>query len=544
MTAEKKIPAFTSSPSISGNPNPRVPLAAILSFTADKKVQTTVEVSDGEREWEINFDDSHRLQDGLPLLGMRPDRRHRFQISIRDTEGNTTRAPETLEFKTPPLPPGPREWPPIRVNVSKPDQMEPGITLVSVRRRAAGREILMSKAQRAFNRDWSLIVALDTEGEVIWYYLLAARLAGFDRLQNGHLFYLTTDFRAVEIDMLGNKVREWYAARRPQGSVEGAVPVDVQTIHHQPHELPWGNFLVMTAYAKEIDDFYTSETDPDAPRRKTKVMGDDIVEFNRDGSIVWNWNSFEHLDPHRIGYHVLSPYWHVRGFPDHADWTHGNGLCYDERDDAVLICMRNQDAIIKVDRKTGEIRWILGDHHGWPDRLNDKLLKPEGKVRWPYHMHNPKVTPTGTILLWNNNIFQSLPFDGRPKVPPHETCSRAVEYAVDEDKMTVSELWVSEEGPSSDTCSNFAMGDVHWLPQTDNILVFYGVCMARRDDMTWGPMDIRSIGEFPMWTRVREFTHTNPAEIVFEVHIEDLEEIFTWATFGGMKIPSLYPSKG
>ena len=133
MIAENKTPAFTSSPSISGNPNSRVPLAAILRFNTDKEIQTTVEVSDGEREWEINFDDSHRPQDGLPILGMRPDRRHRFHVSIRDTGGNTTRAPETLEFKTPPLPPGPREWPPIRVNVSKPGHMEPGVTLMNIR---------------------------------------------------------------------------------------------------------------------------------------------------------------------------------------------------------------------------------------------------------------------------------------------------------------------------------------------------------------------------------------------------------------------------
>ncbi|MBW1863218.1 MAG: aryl-sulfate sulfotransferase, partial [Deltaproteobacteria bacterium] len=302
MITENKIPTFTAGPTISGNPNPRVPLAAILRFTADKEVQTTVKVSDGEREWKIDFDDSYKPEDGLPILGMRADRKHSFQITIRDEDGNITRAPETLEYTTPPLPLGPREWPPIQVNVSKPDQMEPGITLFTVRRNTVGREFLDSKAQKEFNTCWSLIVALDAEGEIIWYYQAGMRIAGFDYLQNGHLFYLTTDFRGVEIDMLGNKVGEWYAGRRPQGPAEDAVPVDVQTIHHQPHELPWGNFLVMTADSREIDGFYTSVTDPEAPRKKTKVMGDDIVEFSRDGSIVWNWNSFDHLDTNRIGY--------------------------------------------------------------------------------------------------------------------------------------------------------------------------------------------------------------------------------------------------
>ena len=539
---DKKIPAFTVSPSISGNPNPKVPLAAILSFTADKKVKTTVEVSDGEREWEIYFDDSYKPQDGLPILGMRANRQHSFRVSIRDEGGNITRASETLEYMTPPLPLGPREWPPIQVNVSKPDQMEPGITLLTIRRNVVGREFLDSKAQREFNTCWSIIVALDAEGEIVWYYQAGMRIAGFDYLQNGHLFYLTTDFRAVEIDMLGNKVREWYAGRRPQGPAEDAVPVDVQTIHHQPHELPWGNFLVMTADSKEIDGFYTSVTDPEAPRKKTKVMGDNIVEFSHDGSIVWNWNSFDHLDTDRIGYEALGPYWHVRGFPDHADWTHGNGLYYDEKDDAVLICLRGQDAIIKVDRKTGEVKWILGDHHGWSDRLKDKLLEPKGKVRWPSHMHNPKVTPEGTVLLWNNAIIQALPFDGKKRLMPHECYSQAIEYAVDEENMTVSEVWTSEEGPSKDSCCCYAMGDVHWMSQTGNVLVFYGVCVAKRDDMNWNFGDIRCWASFPGWTRVREFSHTDPPEIVFEIVIADQQDILSWMTFGGMKIPGLYPS--
>jgi arylsulfate sulfotransferase len=543
MIANNKTPAFTCFPSISRNPNSRVPLAAVLSFTADMEVQTTVEVSDGEREWEINFDDSYKPQDGLPILGMRPDRHHIFRVSIQDNFGNFNRAPEALEFKTPSLPLGPREWPPIRVNVSKPGQMEPGVTLMNIRRRVPGRMMLITKAQRAFMTNWSLLVALDAEGEVVWYYQANSRLAGFDSLRNGHLFYLTTDFRAVEIDMLGNKVAEWYAAKRPQGPAEDAVPVDVQTIHHQPHELPWGNFLVMTAYSKEIEDFYTSETDPEAPRRKAKVMGDDIVEFSRDGSIVWHWNSFDHLDPHRIGYMALNPYWKVRGFPGHEGWTHGNGLCYDEQDDAVLMSLRKQCAFVKVDRKTGEIRWILGDHHGWPDRLKDKLLKPIGKLRWPYYGHNPRVTTAGTVLLWDNGILRALPFDGKPKLPPHKTYSRAVEYAIDEGTMNIREVWASEDSSSSDLSHSNAMGDVHWMPQTDNVLVFYGACAARRDDMSYDLKDIRYLLEFPMWTRVREFAHTNPPEIVFEAVIADPDEILSWECFGGLRVSSLYPSR-
>ena len=65
-----------------------------------------------------------------------------------------------------------------------------------------------------------------------------------------------------------------------------------------------------------------------------------IVEFTPSGEVVWRWDSFDHLDPYRIGYDALDAYWHVRGFPGAADWTHGNGVTYDARDDSVLVSLR------------------------------------------------------------------------------------------------------------------------------------------------------------------------------------------------------------
>jgi len=76
------------------------------------------------------------------------------------------------------------------------------------------------------------------------------------------------------------------------------------------------------------------------------------------------------------------------------------------------------------------------------------------------------------------------------------------------------------------------------------VLVFYGVCVAKRDDMNWDFGDIRCWASFPGWTRVREYRHTDPSEVVFEVVIADPQDILMWMTFGGMKIPGLYPSKG
>ncbi len=77
-------PSFTMRPRIKSNPNPRVPLAAVLSFVADRKVQTHVTINDGRRQWELHFSKETNPAGGLPLLGFRPGHQHSFKVSIGD----------------------------------------------------------------------------------------------------------------------------------------------------------------------------------------------------------------------------------------------------------------------------------------------------------------------------------------------------------------------------------------------------------------------------------------------------------------------------
>jgi arylsulfate sulfotransferase len=529
---EDKPPEFTVPPTISQNPNPRVPLAAIVQFSANEPVQTTLKISDGKREWERVFDHSRQPKDGLPVIGMRPNQAHHISVTIRDAAGNETQFPQALKFTTPPLPVEGNEFPPYQITVNQQDRIEPGITLLTIRRRIAGQGL--TQAERQFNQGFGMLLALDAEGEVIWYYRFESRISDFEPLDNGHFVYLTQDYRLLEIDLLGNIVASWYAAGRPKGPAEG-IPIETITLHHEVEVLPNGNFVVLGTERRAIDNYYTSETDPNAPRKTQNVMGDQIIEFQRDGQIVWRWNAFDHLEPFRIGYETFGNYWVRRGFPDTLDWSHANGLLYDELDDSLLISLRHQSAVLKIDRTSQKIQWILGDPEGWPKALQDKLLKPEGKMRWPYHQHAPNPTPHGTLLLVDNGNYQANPF--KPPVPPYQTYTRAVEYAIDEKNMTVREIWTSEEY-GKDSVVSFAMGNVKWLPKTDNILVSYGLVLARDKlkQYTWG-----STLSSNSWTRIREYTHTTPPQLIWEVIIngDPKKDGPGWNVFGVKRIPKL-----
>ncbi|MEZ5394411.1 MAG: aryl-sulfate sulfotransferase [Bryobacterales bacterium] len=450
-------PSFTEGPILTANPNPAVPLAAVVSFTTPEPVETTLSITDGTHSWEQTYDASHDPDKGLAVLGMRPNREHQITVQIASDSGSATSEP--LTFTTPALPEAGIEFPPIQVLVSKPDRMEPGVTLFNPRRRRVGR----SQEIADFNAAFGMLMALDSAGAPVWFYRTDSRISDFEISRNGNILYCTEDYRLVEIDWLGNIIRQWYAKNRPEGpAAEGAIPVDALTFHHEIDETPDGNILVLSSEVKAIDDYYTSEYDQRAPRKRQQVMGDVIVEFDRNtGKVVWEWHAFDHMDPFRIGYETFSNFWNRRGFPGVVDWSHANNLLYDESDDSIVVNFRYQAAAMKIDRKTKEIKWIFGEPTGWGD-LSDKVLKPEGEVRWPFHQHSPNPTPNGTLLIFDNGNYQARPF--RKPAPVPSTYSRAVEYAIDERNRTVRELWQSEPNDENRVIS-IAMGDVDWLPQ-------------------------------------------------------------------------------
>jgi len=97
--------------------------------------------------------------------------------------------------------------------------------------------------------------------------------------------------------------------------------------------------------------------------------------------------------------------------------------------------MRKQDAVVKIDRATGKIKWILGEPSGWPEELH----VPQDEIN--------KIT-------WDN------------------------------------------------------------------------------------------VRQFPSWSRIREYTHTNSPELVWEAVMKDnsKENLIGWIIFGAERIPSLDPS--
>ena len=196
--AQPTTHVFRQEPSVMPNADPVAPMALVLSV--DVNVAGTLElkaVSEGVSQryrWEVESGVK-----SLPVVGLKPARLYRLDVSLIDAQGQRFAA-KPLTVQTPALPISSLDFPPLRVNRAQRGRMEPGLTLLSVRRRALGRSHRMTAEQRRFTTDWSLILALDEDGEIVWFYRSPARISGVAVLKNGHLFFHTTRNSPIEID--------------------------------------------------------------------------------------------------------------------------------------------------------------------------------------------------------------------------------------------------------------------------------------------------------------------------------------------------------
>ena len=523
-------PSFTVAPTISANPNAAVPLAAVVSATTNEPTVLLIQVSEGNHEWSIPTSPELATKHSLPVLGFRPDRQHVVQVTARNEAGNTS-ATIPLEFETAPLP---DDFPKLTVSVSKPENMEPGVTLFALMRWPEESEP---------DEEFGLAIAVDEQGEVVWYRRQDPMFEDPHRMANGNMISIVGYNLLEETDMLGNTVTVWHASKHPNPEAaalvpEGAIPVALETFHHDVQEMPTGNLLVLSTELRRIEDYPTVVDDDKAPKAPANVIGDVVVEFARDGSIVNEWKLMDLLDVRRLGYESLGPIWGQWAYTEveggTKDWAHSNSVSYVPETDSILVSVRHQEAVISFSRKSGELNWILGTHEGWGERWAPYLLEPEGEFEWQFHQHAAEMTASGSLILFDNGNYRSLPPE--PKLTVDASYSRAVEYVIDTESKTVRQTW-SYGGAGEEIFYSPFISEADQLPHTGNVLITDGGRI--RDKM--GRPSARIVGGHH-WARIMEVTHSDSPEKVFEITVDSQEhdKSIGWAVYRSERLPSLY----
>jgi len=331
-------------------------------------------------------------------------------------------------------------------------------------------------------------MAIDFTGKPVWYYvdpsggmpLVTRPVLGGDILMlangaNSAGTSVTESQILREIDLAGNTVRETNATRVseqvaalsgvPSNCSIGGTDCLVGAFHHEAVRLSNGHTLVLS----DEEKIFTDGTQGSSAMNPVDIIGDIIIDLDTNWQVAWYWRAFDHLDPNRAailgetctaGQGGCPPVLLTTGIAQ--DWLHANALYYTPSDGSILMSMRHQDWIIKIDygneMGTDSILWTLG--FGGDFTMNNTSNDP---YPWFSHQHDPGFVQDGTTTLAmfdNGNTRVSAPPLGLGSGD-----SRGYVLSVDQVGMTVTPTLLADLGYFSmalGTAELLSNGDYHF----------------------------------------------------------------------------------
>ena len=176
----------------------------------------------------------------------------------------------------------------------------------------------------------------------------------------------------------------------------------------------------------------------------------------------------------------------IRDNGDMVDWLHPNTVSWCG-DDSIIVSSRNQHAVIKLSYPDYEVEWILSVNPNASPWNVDKYLTPIGDdFEWFYSQHNPRLKIAADdgdgiyeITLFDNGVYRGL--DPNASYPESEMYSRMVCYRIDENNMTVEQVWDFGEELGRDALSP-VHGSTQYIAESDSYLGSFDAYFAFHDD--------------------------------------------------------------
>ena len=312
--------------------------------------------------------------------------------------------------------------------------------------------------------------ATDLDGNVIWTYSYPGSVEDFVQpiklLPNGHLLALISYASSIpvqkggtivpdtldevrEVDLAGTTIRSVTAAQVASAVAAQGYSLQLGSLHHDVLALPNGHLLLLFSVIKSYSDL------PGYPRA-TNVLGDALVDVNQNFKPDWVWNSFDHLDVNR----------HPYLFPD---WTHSNAMLYSADDHNVLLSVRHQNWILKIDfedgKGTGNVLWRLGEGGDF------RLAGGTDPTDWFYAQHgpsyfSPNTTGVFTLGLMDNGDDRQFPAGVMCGVGGAAPCLYSTASVLQVDEAAMTATLVEHYAPPASMYSFFG-GSVNLLANGD-----------------------------------------------------------------------------
>jgi hypothetical protein len=237
----------------------------------------------------------------------------------------------------------------------------------------------------------SYLLLLSGKGEVIFYRKAPdTQASDFKKYRvEGKTFYTYVTGRPVlPIGYFEGKVHVLNDRFTDIGVVDGALPnlakgrsATIQSENHDFLFLGTDHYIVSTYYGRPLDNV------PGVAG--TALIVSSLLQEVVNGSVVFEWDSADHPELYlesEEGNNFNDSTW--------SDYAHFNSIDIDPRDDNLIVSFRNLNAILKIDRHTGDILWRFG---GTADSFGLTAHQiPQGQ-------HSARLTATYSLLYLDNN---------------------------------------------------------------------------------------------------------------------------------------------
>ncbi len=414
---------------VTGEVNEIIPTVYEVSFGSSEGARSWVEFGqDGQLDRSTPILEDTQTH-GHTLLGLKAGGTYTWRAVLESADGVRVEG-ETQEVSID-LPPS--DMPRINVTTWNPElsQLDGHYLLFSV--------------MEAFQ---SWVVILDIDGDYVWYYEVPPELnvvTSAPGRDGKSLIWAMYD--RDQLTDVGNVTRL---------SLDGRTETVTRTllghhdfVEHEDGTLGWLAFIdrdvqiVFDSFHIYTDRIY------EAP----EGSGDDAEPVE-----IFNFFDDYDVDPWWVCSHVSEDEFGGYGY----EWTHSNSLVYSEADAAYYVQSRFLDAMLKVDRATGEVLWQMGGAH------SDFGGIPEAD--WWSHGHLSQVWEDGLMVFNNCNHCD-------------DPVSRVAEYAYDEEAKTIEKVW-----EYVDPGGRFVeiLGDVRKLPGGNYVASWTSGGLDHRDHTRQG----------------------------------------------------------
>lgn len=391
-------------PLVLGNPYLIAPLTALVLFRLPEAQAVTVTVKGKTPQGDMTFTSSASAVQMLPIYGLYADYRNEVVITLADGRS------QQVFIQTEAAP----------ENIPTPEYVHTDAAYFG--------DQVMFVTPSSFSK----MVAYDYAGDLRWYTTLDV-VFDIKRVSNGHLWIATERLVALpyvvtgiyEMSAIGKIYKEY---RLPGGT------------HHDYVEDKDGNIIILT------QDF-SRDTVEDLCVVLDRLSGEIIKTIDLKAILPATAAAGNRASAH--------------------DWLHNNAVWYDARTNSLSFSGRNLDAIINLDYDSGQINWILGDSHKWPQEYVDRyFLTPVtdgGDFDWFYAQHACMMLADGDILLFDNGAWRSK--YSEQDISAQDKFSRGVRYHLDLENRTVRQVWQYGKERGSEFFSPHISGVDYYGPE-------------------------------------------------------------------------------